>query len=94
MVNQKREVKVDPGLANHSNQTAFNLAMQNGQFNDLEPGSWVAFCDGKLLTTNADKVALFQQLEQKFKGQKGEVFVNQVGVPEEIIDDIPTPLFE
>lgn len=85
---KKGEVKVDAGLAKDPNYIAYQAALEAGDFEKLEPGTWVAFNEGKLIATNADRDLLFQELNKAKIGG----FVHQVGVPDRVVD-IPTPLW-
>lgn len=60
------------------NFIAFQRAESLGQFSNLDPGTYVAFHEGKLVGTEADKKKLFQLLGEK--GIPG-FFYRQVGVP-------------
>lgn len=88
MARKVKEVRVDDELAKDPNYIAYQQALKAGDFEKLEPGTWVAFNKGQLVATNIDRGLLFKALdEQKIGG-----FVHQVGVPERVVD-LPSPLW-
>jgi len=76
-----REPRKDP------NYIAYQKALKTGAFEKMEPGTFVAYHEGKLVGTGTDRDMLLRGVRDK--GIQG-FFLHQVGVPEEVID-IPTP---
>lgn len=44
-----KEIKVNERPAQDPNRIAFNEAVEEGEFNDLEPGTWVFFRRGEFV---------------------------------------------
>ena len=73
------KIHVDADLANAPNYLAYQAAVTGGQFENLQPGTYVAYHEGELVGSGMDRDTLFQELHQK--GIQG-FFFHQVGVPE------------
>jgi hypothetical protein len=68
---------------NDPNIMAFQKAQKSGQFEKIEPGTWVAFHEGALIGSNVDRDILSQELQ---KTNAGEILYKQVGIPERIVN--------
>jgi len=66
----------------HDNVAAIEAAIENGDFDELDDGTWIAFYDKKLFAQNADKAELRKELFQL--SLKGTV-LHQLGVPRRTI---------
>ena len=85
---RKEDVQVSDELANDKNWVAYQEALKTGEFEKMEPGTWVFYHQGQLAAVGKDKDDLFKgiklltNIDKKYKGGG---FIHQVGVPEEIV---------
>lgn len=83
MSSRTGEIKVSEELANNLDYCAYQDALRGGQFQGMEPGTWVVFREGNLAGSGMDRDALFRELDEK--GLSGG-FAHQVGVPERVVN--------
>ena len=79
---EDNKATVDDELANDQNWQAYQQALTEDKFKDLQPGTYVAFYEGEQVGSGMDREALFQELFDK--GIVG-FFYHQVGVPERVV---------
>ena len=65
------------------NFLATRLAEVQGEFNDLPPGTWVAYQDGKLIGTGESAETLSQSIAG-IRDPKKEVMMHQVNVEQPV----------
>lgn len=72
MGNERKRVSRE--LAEDPNYIAYKKALEAGEFDGMEPTSYLAFLDGKLIATANTKDEIFE----KIKSEKGGVMMTQV----------------
>lgn len=77
----KKEVGISEKPVNDPNFLAFQQALEKGDFNEFEAGTYVAFHDGELVGTGSDVEKLIQELSEQGKHS----FLKQVNVPERVL---------
>lgn len=79
---QEEEIRVSEELAKDPNWVAYQTALKAGQFESMEPGTYVFYHDGQLVGSGMDKHKLLEEIRHK-NIERG--FLHQVGVPERVI---------
>ena len=82
MSTEDKNIRISEELANDPNFIAYNEAKNSGQFDELEPGTFVAFHEGKLVGTATDRDQLAESLLEK--GIEGGYYYKQVNAPKTV----------
>ncbi len=75
-------------IENDPNFIAYQEAKEEGLFDDLAPGTYVAFNNGEHVGTGKNRNELIDELYSQ--GVDSDIFLQQVNVPERVYH-IPTP---
>lgn len=82
MTPEKKENKrIDPELATDPNYVAYQTALENGEFANLQAGTYVAFNEGKLVAVDVDRKSIIEKLNRLGIGG----FMTRINLPEEVL---------
>lgn len=71
-----------PDLAKDENYQAYKTAIKDNRFANMAIGTWVAFADGKLVSSKPTRDALFEDLNAQ---GINNCFISEIGVPTRVV---------